>query len=242
MSKELKISELASIWNVSIPTTWNRIRKLGLTTVKKIDENKKEIAFVTVSDEILKRYINNVDNHYNNGVNNRYYEDMLINNNNINNDSNIIDAEYTRNSAGISNEIFEKLQELNNEYNERLERYNERYHNSLQALNNELLTYKSQIPLLTDKAEREGVYLAEINQLKEDNKKLEMVNNKLKLTFIFLLLTFILIITTVFLTLFIVTKKPVEVTTPPQVELLDEKEKPNQPLPAPQYNRNYKKN
>ena len=241
MSKELKISELASIWNVSIPTTWNRIRKLGLTTVKKIDENKKEVAFVTVSDEILKRYINNVDNHYNNGVNNRYYEDMLNNNNPVNNDSNIIDAEYTKNSQGITNEIFEKLQELNNDYNERLEKYNERYHNSLQELNKELLTYKSQIPLLEDKADREGTYLAEINQLKNDNKRLEMDNNKLKLTFIFLLLTFVLMITTVFLTLYIVTKKTAEVTTPPQVELLDEKESPNQPLPAPHQNRNYKK-
>jgi hypothetical protein len=37
------------------------------------------------------------------------------------------------------------------------------------------------------------------------------------------------------------TKKPAEVTTPPQVELLDEKETPNQPLPAPHKNRNYKK-
>ena len=52
--KELKISELANIWAVSVPTTWNRVRKEDLKTVKKIDENRKEVNYVIISDKIIK--------------------------------------------------------------------------------------------------------------------------------------------------------------------------------------------
>ena len=77
MEKELKIAELASILGVSIPTTWNRIRKDGLKTVKKLDENRKEITYVIVSDDYAEKYINNVINNVNNVVNNGNYEDLL---------------------------------------------------------------------------------------------------------------------------------------------------------------------
>ena len=56
MEKEIKISELARIWNVSVNATWTRIKKEGLITIKKMDNNR-EITFVTVSDEILNKYM-----------------------------------------------------------------------------------------------------------------------------------------------------------------------------------------
>lgn len=152
--KELKISELANIWAVSVPTTWNRVRKEDLKTVKKVDENRKEVNYVVISDEIINKYVLTV----NNNVNNRNYEDILTDNNineNVNNN-----LKYGNDSISAS-EMFDKLSTLNKEYNDRLERVNE-----------ELMSYKSKSLLLEDKAGREGFYINEINTLKKDNNLL----------------------------------------------------------------------
>jgi hypothetical protein len=152
--KELKISELANIWAVSVPTTWNRVRKEDLKTVKKVDENRKEVNYVVISDEIINKYILTV----NNNVNNHNYEDILTDNNineNVNNN-----LKYGNDSISAS-EMFDKLSTLNKEYNDRLERVNE-----------ELMSYKSKSLLLEDKAGREGFYINEINTLKKDNNLL----------------------------------------------------------------------
>ena len=152
--KELKISELANIWAVSVPTTWNRVRKEDLKTVKKVDENRKEVNYVVISDEIINKYVLTV----NNNVNNHNYEDILTDNNineNVNNN-----LKYGNDSFSAS-EMFDKLSTLNKEYNDRLERVNE-----------ELMKYKSKSLLLEDKAGREGFYINEINTLKKDNNLL----------------------------------------------------------------------
>ena len=70
MEQEMKIAELATFWGVSVPTTWNRIRKEGLSTVTKKNENNKEITYVTISDEILKSYVINANNNVNKDLNN----------------------------------------------------------------------------------------------------------------------------------------------------------------------------
>ena len=152
--KELKISELANIWAVSVPTTWNRVRKEDLKTVKKVDENRKEVNYVVISDEIINKYVLTV----NNNVNNHNYEDILTDNNineNVNNN-----LKYGNDSISAS-EMFDKLSTLNKEYIDRLERVNE-----------ELMSYKSKSLLLEDKAGREGFYINEINTLKKDNNLL----------------------------------------------------------------------
>lgn len=188
MEKELKISELASFWGVSVPTTWNRIRKEGLTTIKKIDESKKEVAFVTVSEEILNKYIVNVNNNVNNPNNNGYYEDMLNAKNVVNNDNDVIDVEYTRETERFLPEIVatltnvynvqnQQIINLNNDYNERLETV----YNSLKNVYDELASHKGNTKALEDKAEREGMYLNEINELKQDKETLNKDYNDLKL-------------------------------------------------------------
>lgn len=152
--KELKISELANIWAVSVPTTWNRVRKEDLKTVKKVDENRKEVNYVVISDETINKYVLTV----NNNVNNHNYEDILTDNNineNVNNS-----LKYGNDNISAS-EMFDKLSTLNKEYNDRLERVNE-----------ELITYKSKTLLLEDKAGREGYYINEIKTLKKDNNLL----------------------------------------------------------------------
>lgn len=180
MEREVKVAELAQIWGVSVPTTWNRIRKEGLETFLKKDENGKEINYISVSDEVIKKYVNNVDNNVNNRSYNGYYEELLTDNN-VN--EGVKTDRSTENNTISAGELFDRLTTLNKEYNDRLER-----------LNNELLTSEKQRLLLEDKAGREGLYLKEINELKNDNERL--INNNKKL-FTTLLIIITILITSV---------------------------------------------
>lgn len=157
MNKELKISELANIWGTSVPTTWNRIRKEGLTTFKKKDENNKEVNFVSISEEILNNYINNI----NNPDNNVYYEDMLKVNNVVNSEK---QATKGFNSEDIK-DIITTITTVNNDYNDRLK-----------TLTDELITYKSKTLLLEDAKGREGYYINEISELKKENNRSKLYN------------------------------------------------------------------
>ena len=157
MNKELKISELANIWGTSVPTTWNRIRKEGLITFKKKDENNKEVNFVSISEEILNNYINNI----NNPDNNVYYEDMLKVNNVVNSEK---QAAKGFNSEDIK-DIINTITTVNNDYNDRLK-----------TLTDELITYKSKTLLLEDAKGREGYYINEISELKKENNRSKLYN------------------------------------------------------------------
>lgn len=191
--KELKIAELATVWGVSVPATWNRVRKEGLKTVKKIDENRKEVTYVVISEETVNKYLSTV----NNNINNRYYEELLTNNN-INNDNN--NGLKTESEPFSASEMFDKLTALNKEYNNRLEQVNE-----------ELIMAKSKMLLLEDKAGREGLYINEINGLKTDNNKLKRLIYCLFAVIVILLLGF-----TCYLTYNIVVAKTA--TTQPTTE------------------------
>lgn len=195
MEKNLKIAELANIWGISVPTVWNRIKKHSLTTVKKPDENNKEVTYVRISEEILNKYTLNINNNVNNLLNNGNNEEMLtvenINNNVSNYESNVIDAEYTLSKNNPITEVINTLTTVNNGYNERLttlyeDNYNQLqtinndYNNRLQELSKELVEYKSKALLLVDKEGREGYYINEINVLKKDYKGLSTINERLK--------------------------------------------------------------
>lgn len=218
MEKELKIAELASIWGVSVPTTWNRVRKEGLSTIKKFDENRKEVAYVIISENILNKYIITI----NNNDNNRYYEEMLTDNNVNNNINNNINnhAEAHNNSISV-NELFDKLTTLNNQYNERLER-----------VNNELTMYKSKSLLLEDKAGREGYYLKEIDTLKTDNKNLNNDNKRLLKWLLTVIITFI--ITFISLIAVVCYHRALNVTKPETPEVNNAQQEVKQPLKTPQ--------
>jgi len=219
MKKELKISELASIWGVSVPTAWNRIRKEGLTTFKKKDENNKEVNFVEVPEEFLKE---NIKNGYKD-VKNGYYEDLLKDNN-LNDD--VIDAEYTRqgNQYGQSQaaDFFNGLINLNNDYNDRLTKVYNDYNNHLKEVHAELIEYKSKMPLLELHVHREGAYLKEINDLKEANNKAIKQGEFLKNWLITVIILMILGLSTLTVLLILAIKKPPEIRTV-EVEKIIEK-------------------
>lgn len=159
MEKELKIAELATIWGVSVPTAWNRIRKEGLTTFIKKNESNKDVNYVKVSDEVINLYTINDVNNVNNPNNNGYYEDLLINNN-VNNPQNQINKDF---SLEDIKDVINTITNVNNDYNNRLE-----------TLTNRLINAESKQLLLEDKANREGLYINEINELKKDNNRYKL--------------------------------------------------------------------
>ena len=180
MEKELKIAELSALWGVSVPTTWNRIRKEGLQTFIKKNENNKEVNYVRVSDDVINQYVINDNNNVSNTVNNGYYEDMLINNNGNNivkNPQMQVNKDYSR----------EDLQELITT----ITNVNESYNNRIETLTNRLINAESKQLLLEDKANREGMYINEINGLKKENNRYKLYNNLL----ITVIVTLIIVIT-----------------------------------------------
>ncbi len=179
MEKELKISELASIWGASVPTTWNRVRKDGLSTFKKKDENNKEVNYVRIPDVYIEKYLNNVNNNVKNNDNNGYYEDML----NVNNVNNNVESSKTLQEQGFTNEdikeIITTITTVNKDYNDRLT-----------TLTDRLISAESKQLLLEDKANREGYYINEINKLEKENNRYNLYN-KVLISIITILLIFI---------------------------------------------------
>lgn len=197
MEKELKVSELASIWGVSVPTVWNRISKLGLKTIIKKNENNKDINYVYISDEQINIFVIKDVNKDVNNNNNGYYKEML-NDNNLYND--VVNGEYSINTSNIDNGFIKDLINFNNDYNERLSNVYETFNNRLERLNNELITYKEKVPLLEDKASREGLYLNEISELKKELKSKNNFN-KVLITLLITLLMVVITTVTYFITL-----------------------------------------
>ena len=212
MEKELSIAELAQLWGVSVPTTWNRIKKEGLTTFKKKDKNNKEITYISISEDILNTYVINDNNNVNNPVNNGYYEEILTDNN-VNKPQN---ADITMNQPDGLTDIINTITTINNDYNNRLQR-----------LTDELITYKSKSLLLEDKAGREGYYINEINELKKENNRNKLYN-KVLITVITILLLFI----TGFITYNIAKSNTVSDKVDAKSDIVQEEVKP-QPAPQP---------
>ncbi len=189
MEKELKISELASIWNVSVPTTWNRVKKIGLKTFIKKNETNKDINYVSISDEQINEYVVNVNNNINNPNNNGYYEETLSDNNIVNKDDDVIDAEYTRELPRLLPEVMTTLNNVYYEHNQQLininNTHNEQLENVYKDVKNvyeELAIHKANTKLLEDKKASEGLYLNEIKELKQEKETLYNDYNELKIT------------------------------------------------------------
>lgn len=219
MEKELKISELASVWNVSVTTTWNRIKKMGLRTFIKKSETNKDVNYVSISEAQLNEYVINVNNNQNKDINNGYYVDMLSNNNVYKDDNNIIESQKASYNNEITGDFIDKLMTVNNDYNNRLEHYN----NELLKAYEELSTVKSKQLLLEDRASREGLYINEINELKKENNR-----NKVYIKVLITLITTLLLGLSIFITYVIAVNniKKEEIKEPIQIE------QPVQPAPA----------
>lgn len=188
MEKCLKVAELATIWGVSVPTTWNRIRKEGLETVIKKDNNGKDVNYINITDEIINKYINNPVNNQNNVNNNGYYEDLLSNNRVNNSQNEVIDADYTMVHSNDVKNLYDRYITDTNDYK-----------NELISVYKELTEVKSRALLVDFSQQAKGKLEEEIEGLKIDNKKLLNRNKWLTTLLITLIMTLISVIITLFI-------------------------------------------
>lgn len=189
MEKCLKVAELATIWGVSVPTTWNRVRKEGLETIIKKDNNGKDVNYINITDEIINKYINNHVNNQNNVNNNGYYEELLSNNNVNNSQNDVIDADYTMIHNNDVKNLYDRYITDTNDYKK-----------ELISVYKELTEVKSKALLVDFSQQAKDKLEEEIEGLKTDNKKL-LIRNKWLTT---LLITLIMTLISVIITLFIV--------------------------------------
>lgn len=155
--KIMKIADFAELIGCTSKTIYALIDKEELITGK--DRlNGREITVIISNDEqiadLQKRYskllVNEVD-----------YEDILTVNEGNKQVNNLQNHQQQENLTTVI---------------ERLITSNEQVNNQLITVYEELSTEKSKTLLLEDKANREGLYLNEINELKTDNKGLLTIN------------------------------------------------------------------
>jgi lipopolysaccharide export LptBFGC system permease protein LptF len=160
MERKLKFSEFAELIGTTAKTVYKMEEREEITTVIEKVNNRPTRLVVTDDNQI-----NHFKNIYSKSpVNNSNYEEnVTINNEVVNNN----DSSQSANNNEIIQEMFDKMIVLNEEYNNRISKLNE-----------ELIDSKSKLLLLEDKANREGLYLAEINTLKKENNELKLSKSK----------------------------------------------------------------
>lgn len=240
MERKYTVAEFATLVGTSPKTIYGRIDKYEelpeneklLSVREKV--NGREVVLIVADDYKINLY---KDIYGNNPVKKREYYESVTDNYSYKPYQEFQEPVKNNNNEGLAPDVFDRIMTLTNEYNSRLEQKI----NEILTVERELAEVKGRQLYLEDKAGREGLYIGEINQLKKEKEQVQKLNNRLKLI-VYLLITFIVVIFTVAITIFSVNsiKKTAEVTTPPQVELLDEKENLNQPS-KPHYNRNQKR-
>lgn len=165
MKENITVQELANIWQVTVNTTWKRLNRIKkelsegderLIISKKM-VNNREITVITIAEEFLNKFT------VNNPVNNGDYEELLTDNNPhnpVNNSTNSVNTQ----------DLIDRVMDYSEQMNITVNNIHNDYTQRLLTVQEELLKEKSKIPLLEDKAAREGMYLNEIKELKENHK------------------------------------------------------------------------
>ena len=170
----------AALLGIAAKTVYKMIEREEIATVTE-KVNNRATTLVVVTDEQIAELKKNYSKEQVSSGN--YYETVTDNNHSI------VDAEsyevvkYSPDNA-FASEVIERIIAINDGYNEQLREYTEH----LRKVNDELVTEKSKVLLLEDKAGREGSYLNEINQLKNSNKRLTRIIYFAVAVIIFLLL------------------------------------------------------
>lgn len=166
MEKKLKVADFAALLGIVPKTVYKMIERNEVITVSERVNNRQTTLIVTDDEQIEnfrkiygKTQVNN-GNCYNSVTENEQLQPVI--------EGKVI--ENNTHSNDFANEVIDRIIALNDGYNAQLNEYN----NRIQQVNEELITAKSKMLLLEDKAGREGLYLNEINELKEDNKRLKL--------------------------------------------------------------------
>lgn len=183
----MNIAEFSALVGTTSKTIYGKINNNSnlpvneqLKTVKEKVKGR-EVTLIITNDEQIELYKNLYGK--DTVINGEYYETVTdINSNSPVNE--VQEQVKINHNADLLAEMFDKLNTVHNEYNDRL-----------QKVNDELITYKSKQLLLEDKANKEGFYLNEINELKKENNR-----KKLYINLLITLLTILLLLITGFIT------------------------------------------
>lgn len=196
MEKRMKIAEFADLVGTTPKTIYARLQNNGELPIKEqlntVSEKIKgrEITLIVTDLEQINLYKEIYGK--NSVIDGEYYETLT--------DNNSYQPVKTPENGSFPTDIIDRLITLNNEYNNRIER-----------VNDELITYKSKVLLLEDKASREGFYIKENNELKTVIENNNNRYNRLFITLITVIILAILIIAALGVALVFYYNKPPQV-------------------------------
>lgn len=165
MEKKFKVAEFAALLGIVPKTVYKMIERNEIITVSERVNNRQTTLVVTSDEQIQELKKTYSKEQVNNG---NCYENVTENNQLFTANEHVYDLKPIQ-YADFANEVIDRIITLNDGYNEQLNSYNDR----LQRVNEELITTKSKMLLLEDKAGREGLYINEMNELKRDNNRLK---------------------------------------------------------------------
>lgn len=229
MERKLKVADFATLLGIVPKTVYKMIERNEILTVSEKVNNRQTTLVVTSDDQINElRKIYSKEQ-----VSNGNYYENVTEIEHTNTDNVTHNTVKDTNTSVFAAEVIDRIITLSNGYNEQLNTY----HDHLQQVSEELITAKSKMLLLEDKAGREGLYINEINQLKKDNNRQKQFIYGLISVIILLLLGLAVYITynvvinnlsqpvTNVQEPVINTEKPAEVQAPQQVKVSNQRKK-----------------
>lgn len=163
MDERYKVIDFARIIGCGVKTVYRLIDDGRIKTVKDI-ENGRTITFIVANEEEISDLIRNYQKNSKTRTENdtQYYDNVTEN-----------DTQSQNNVVNnlTQSEIIDRIMTFSEGVNEQLITLNNNYNKQLNDLANQLIEYKSKIPLLEDKAGREGLYLQEISDIKSEMSK-----------------------------------------------------------------------
>lgn len=194
MERKLPVADFASLIGTTPKTIYERIKindklpvneRLNVVKERINGRETKVIATTLEQIEIYKEIYGK-----SNVINGEYYDIVTDNNDNlpVNDDNNEVNLSVNTEKTEI---LLDKLIKVNEDYNNRIEQKT----TELITLQKELANVKSQQLLLEDKANREGLYLQEIKDLKKENNGKDLLIKVLITVIVSMLLIAAVVIT-----------------------------------------------
>lgn len=186
----MNVAEFAALVGTTSKTIYGKIQNSGelpvneqLKTVREKIKGREVMLIVTDSNQI--EYYKSL--YGKNTVNEREYYETLTDNNSYEQEEERNDKVRNLISEAFNVDIYDKFITFNENFNNRLEQKN----TELMNVYKELSTVKQSQLLLEDKASREGMYINEINDLKKENNRNQLL---IKLLITVIVMLFMVII------------------------------------------------
>lgn len=193
----MNVADFAALVGTTSKTIYGKIQNSGelpvneqLKTVREKVKGREVMLIVTDSEQI--EYYKNL--YGKNTVNDGEYYETLTDNNGYKLRDEFQEPVKNQISEAFNVDIYDKFITFNENFNNRLEQKN----TELMNVYKELSTVKQSQLLLEDKASREGMYINEINDLKKENNRNQLL---IKLLITVIVMLFMVIVSYVTFTI-----------------------------------------